>query len=140
MPIQGEEVIVNVLPQCQFNCEEKAVYDTRTKIGPWAFVCEAHWKEHGVGRLGTGFGQRLVVWPAPVLLNCGSCPFCGEDAILTLKDTDEYDAIAAWSAMPAANRPYIQDAFPRFSPGVRETILTGTHEKCWDEMFGGDEE
>lgn len=37
----------------------EAVYDGKTKEGPWAFMCEKCFKEHGVG-LGTGRGQKLV--------------------------------------------------------------------------------
>jgi hypothetical protein len=36
-----------------------AVVDGRTTFGPWAYMCEAHYAEHGVG-LGLGAGQRLV--------------------------------------------------------------------------------
>ena len=32
--------------------------DGGTKQGPWAIMCLECWKEHGVGRLGTGFGQE----------------------------------------------------------------------------------
>lgn len=32
--------------------------DGKTKMGPWANMTPASWKEHGVGRLGQGFGQR----------------------------------------------------------------------------------
>jgi hypothetical protein len=32
--------------------------DGKTKQGPWAYMTPASWKKHGVGALGTGFGQR----------------------------------------------------------------------------------
>jgi hypothetical protein len=32
-------------------------YDAKTKYGPWGFLCEKCFKEHGVG-LGTGKGQK----------------------------------------------------------------------------------
>jgi hypothetical protein len=59
------EVQVTRLPECDF-CREKglsvpAKYDSKTKVGPWANCCEEHWQQWGVGRLGTGFGQRLVL-------------------------------------------------------------------------------
>ncbi len=45
---------------CDFCPEEtRPVVDGRTKMGPWAAMCEAHFKEHGLG-LGTGYGQKLV--------------------------------------------------------------------------------
>lgn len=43
--------------QCSF-CNERAVYDGRTKFGPWAYMCETHFKLHGTG-LGPGKGTRL---------------------------------------------------------------------------------
>jgi len=62
------EVTVRRLPDCDV-CKfetpgEKprpAAYDGKTIHGPWANMCEEHWKSHGVGRLGTGFGQRLIL-------------------------------------------------------------------------------
>lgn len=30
---------------------------------------------------------------------------------------------------------YIQNAFPKMSSDVRELLISGTHPKCWDEMF-----
>jgi len=50
---------VSKLPNCDF-CNNLAKYDGKTKIGPWAYMCERHFKEYGVG-LGTGLGQKLVV-------------------------------------------------------------------------------
>jgi hypothetical protein len=32
--------------------------DGRTKQGPWALMSPASWKTKGIGRFGTGFGQR----------------------------------------------------------------------------------
>jgi hypothetical protein len=32
--------------------------DGRTKEGPWAIMTPTTWKHKGVGRLGTGVGQR----------------------------------------------------------------------------------
>ncbi|GAJ12055.1 unnamed protein product, partial [marine sediment metagenome] len=52
------EVYVEKLPKCDF-CDEPALYDAKTRMGPWAHMCEEHFKQHGLGRLGTGFGQRL---------------------------------------------------------------------------------
>lgn len=37
-----------------------AQYDAKTDFGPWAYMCEDHWNTRGLGRLGTGFGQKLV--------------------------------------------------------------------------------
>ncbi len=38
---------------------KRATVDGKTKHGPWAFMCDKHFKTEGVG-LGIGKGQRLV--------------------------------------------------------------------------------
>jgi hypothetical protein len=58
------EVKVRELPMCDI-CKSggqvrPAQYDGKTKLGPWAFMCEFHFNLIGVG-LGTGRGQRLIV-------------------------------------------------------------------------------
>lgn len=32
------------------------IYDCKTRMGPWACLCERHFRTHGIG-LGTGRGQ-----------------------------------------------------------------------------------
>lgn len=54
----ADETKVSILPTCDF-CGTEARYDGKTRHGPWAFMCEADFKEYGIG-LGTGRGQRLV--------------------------------------------------------------------------------
>jgi len=54
-----DKATVAVLPKCDF-CAQTAAYDGKTRMGPWAYMCEAHYVQHGVG-LGTGRGQRLEV-------------------------------------------------------------------------------
>lgn len=34
------------------------MYDGKTQMGPWANMSETSWKLHGVGILGTGYGQK----------------------------------------------------------------------------------
>ena len=57
-------VVVAELPPCDF-CKEQGVakeahYDGSTTIGPWAYMCNAHYSVYGMG-LGTGVGQRLIL-------------------------------------------------------------------------------
>ena len=60
----GDSVKVKDIPECDIHKYEEgksgvpAAYDGKTKFGPWANMCEDHFKSHGVG-LGTGRGQRL---------------------------------------------------------------------------------
>ena len=39
------------------------MYDGKTRMGPWANMTEDSWKRYGVGRLGTGFGQKYEKQP-----------------------------------------------------------------------------
>jgi hypothetical protein len=62
------EVEVAVIPPCDIcplevpgSVPAPAVYDGKTIHGPWANMCEKHWQRYGVGQLGTGFGQRLIL-------------------------------------------------------------------------------
>jgi hypothetical protein len=63
------EVTVASIPPCDL-CKDylgklgistPAAYDGKTTFGWWAYMCEEHWTLYGVGRLGTGYGQRLVL-------------------------------------------------------------------------------
>lgn len=56
----SKEAVVTELPQCDF-CADTAQYDAKTGFGPWANMCETHFQKHGLGALGMGFGQRLVL-------------------------------------------------------------------------------
>jgi hypothetical protein len=57
------KVHLTKLPQCNF-CPGTAHYDGATIMGPWAYMCDAHFADYGVG-LGTGRGQELVVGEEP---------------------------------------------------------------------------
>lgn len=70
----GEQVTVAKLPFCdicqfgdpytgqKINPPRLAEYDARTNFSSsWANMCPDHWYELGTGRLGTGYGQRLVL-------------------------------------------------------------------------------
>jgi hypothetical protein len=51
------------IPACDF-CAQSGVdtpaeYDGKTDMGPWAYMCAAHFCKYGVG-VGLGYGQRLV--------------------------------------------------------------------------------
>ncbi len=55
------QIIVSNLPHCDF-CEKIAHYDIKTRSGFWANACEDHFKTHSrKKKLGTGFGQRLIL-------------------------------------------------------------------------------
>ena len=46
-------------PQDDFGDKYKdTMIDGKTMEGPWANMTERSWRNHGCGRLGTGFGQK----------------------------------------------------------------------------------
>lgn len=54
---------VHHIPDCDI-CKQEgktvpAAYDCKTIWGPWAYVCEEHFKTHTNEVLGTGRGQKL---------------------------------------------------------------------------------
>lgn len=60
----AEEVVVERVPNCNF-CQQKgkitpAKYDAKTRFGAWANMCQEDFDAYGLGRLGTGLGQRLI--------------------------------------------------------------------------------
>ena len=59
MRSSGRVAYVTSYPQCDF-CTREARYDGKTRMGPWANMCEFHFKLYGLG-LGVGRGQQLVV-------------------------------------------------------------------------------
>ena len=61
-------VYVSEIPLCDFcstsGMNRKAKYDAKTQWGPWANMCEIHFRQNGI-KLGTGFGQELKVGEKP---------------------------------------------------------------------------
>ena len=57
----SEKVTVEALPLCDFDPSHgDAAVDGKTKMGPWANMCESCFAANGVG-LGLGRGQRLIL-------------------------------------------------------------------------------
>jgi hypothetical protein len=52
--------VISSLPPCDICGLREAAYDGQTVRGPWAYMCEPCWQHHGVGKLGTGSGQKLL--------------------------------------------------------------------------------
>lgn len=58
--LEGRKTVrVSSTKYCDF-CLRKAMYDGKTRFGPWAYMCQMCFQDNGVG-LGTGQGQRLIV-------------------------------------------------------------------------------
>ena len=61
--MKGYVVRVATIPDCQICAENErtrlAKYDAKTKIGPWAYVCEDCFNRWCYG-IGVGYGQILI--------------------------------------------------------------------------------
>lgn len=60
------------------------------------------------------------------------CMLCDQPVAVDQLDAG---AFAAWQA-----GAYVQDAFPRMSASEREVLVSGTHAKCFDEVFPEEED
>ena len=56
---KGHEIAVEYPQRCDF-CDDPATHDGKTRMGPWAWMCDAHFTTHGPGQTGLGIGQRIV--------------------------------------------------------------------------------
>lgn len=56
-----------------------------------------------------------------------NCFHCGSSGYVHVKATDLWDYLEKGK--------YAQDAFPYLTVGEVEQVISGTHPKCWDEMF-----
>ena len=65
---------------------------------------------------------------------------CGKPGEINIKDEALAKAMIAWLRMPPMRRPYVQREFPELSPGLREQMLSGSHEACFDKAFPPEEE
>ena len=63
------------------------------------------------------------------------CIRCGEHGTLTMPSEEGLRGIEAYNA-----GEFAQDAFPFLSADEREQIISGTHPKCWAELFGNDDD
>lgn len=59
----GQWTYVATMPPCDIpGCTTIAGFDAKTKWGPWAFLCLAHYAtEAASATLGVGLGQALVL-------------------------------------------------------------------------------
>ena len=55
------------------------------------------------------------------------CPVCHHTSRVQLDEAK----IQAWRG-----GKHVQNVWPEKSPDERELLITGTHPKCWDKMFG----
>lgn len=57
----------------------------------------------------------------------GKCDLCGDKKSVSVKGPDLFKF---------RQGEYIQSAFPYLTSGDREFLISGTCDKCWDKMWG----
>jgi hypothetical protein len=77
---------VSTLPDCDF-CGETAHYDTKTSFGAWANTCSNCYSSWGVGVLGLGLGQYLVLEGSPEPV------FCADELCWNLLTDPDYPTV-----------------------------------------------
>lgn len=74
---------------------------------------------------------KLLATGAPeVSVQCSPCPFCHVASIVVMP-TEAYIAYLRGS--------HVQDCWPEGTADQCEMLMTGTHGKCYDEVFDEDE-
>ncbi len=59
------------------------------------------------------------------------CPMCHGTTSITVSEAK----YTRWRA-----GAYVQDVWPNATQGEREALITGIHDACFDEAFGGNDE
>jgi hypothetical protein len=73
-------------------------------------------------------------------IRTGTCMLCGKPGDLEIADEGLAKRALAWLRLPAARRPLIQQALPELTPALREQMLSGSHDACFDKAFPPEEE
>lgn len=63
------------------------------------------------------------------------CPLCGQRNVITLPKNTIH-GIRRWRSGEAS----IQTALPMLTPAERETLLSGSHDVCWDKAHASGSE
>jgi len=64
------------------------------------------------------------------MVHTKTCIVCGQAGFIML-ESDKWDRYKAGE--------HVQNVWPEMPASQREQIITGTHSRCWDELFGDDE-
>lgn len=71
-------------------------------------------------------GTECSVWT--------KCPACKEEHAVAMRLDEWRNGRSMWE-----RGAHVQDAFPRLPPEDREILISGTCPKCWNEIFGEDD-
>lgn len=70
-----------------------------------------------------------------ITVQTGTCMWCQKPSSLEMTE----EQFARYERMRHTGG-HIQDVLPEMSAGDREMLITGTHEACFDSIFGGEED
>ena len=61
------------------------------------------------------------------------CSFCHAEYVIEM-------TMAQFNELQSPHRRHIQDIIPELAPEMRELFISGMCTKCWDKLFGFEEE
>ena len=76
------------------------------------------------------------LYQTPILIKTPTCIHCDHIGLVKV----DYKDYVEYTQTPRAERRFIQDIFFYKDKADREQIMTGTHPKCFEEMFKESEE
>jgi len=75
----------------------------------------------------------------PTITVTKTCIACGKPASVEV-DSERYNLWVEGRRMQAPSRTHsVQAIFPEMSPSDREILISGTHDECWQKMWGEDD-
>ena len=72
------------------------------------------------------------------MVHTKTCIVCGQAGFIML-ETEKWERYKAAQDDHSLPSQHVQDVWPEMPAGMREQITSGTHSRCWDELFGDDE-
>lgn len=65
-----------------------------------------------------------------IKINTNTCLHCNQQGFIEMPEDDYEKGLTAYN-----EGALIQNAFPNLTPDQCEQVISGTHPKCWIEMF-----
>jgi hypothetical protein len=73
-----------------------------------------------------------------VIIATGVCMLCGQPSSVDIADVRVAEKVKGYLHARGAFAS-VQQEFPMLTVGQRETLVSGSHEQCFDEAFKEDE-
>lgn len=65
-----------------------------------------------------------------IKINTNTCLHCGQQGFIEMPEDDYEKGLTSYN-----EGALMQNAFPNLTPDQCEQVISGTHAKCWIEMF-----